>query len=305
MSTVFSKYDSEEIGEIQFATRSDFTDAYSTWIRDKWTVEPVTLLACSLLSDGDPFIDLGANIGAFCLPVAMYRNSPFLAIEALKDNVELLTAAIKRNDIANTAVLNVAIMDEAGVVHIKGASAYGTVNDAGEGVTIEAVSGDQVFSEHGFDNARLVKIDIEGAELKALIGMKQFLADKSRMYIFEANGAHSYDGGYMPSDLVKCFEALGHEIYMVVGRKLVPYSSDDIQPFGLINYLAIPSIPDSLDFGFRVLPLSEEEIISGVIRTLTQMKPGYRSFMLMELEKAPSSIRCDERVIEAIHNDTD
>jgi FkbM family methyltransferase len=302
MNIIFSKYDDGEVGAVQFATKSSSSDAYSTWVREKWQVEPVTLLACSLLSDGEPFIDLGANIGAFCLPLAIHRKSPFLAIEALKDNAELLTAAIEKNGILNATVLNVAVMDKAGVVHIKGESAYGTVNDDGEGVTIDAVAGDQIFSKYGFDNARLVKIDIEGAELKALDGMGRFVEDKSRMYIFEANGAHAYDGGYMPSDLVERFEALDHQIYMVVGRKLVPYNSDQIQPFGLINYLALPQIPDSLDFGFRVMPLKDEEVISGVIRTLTQMLPGYRSFMLKELEKAPKNIRDDARVIEAIRN---
>lgn len=301
MEIVISKFRSSELGDIKFATYKEYDDAYSRWIRNDWKVEPVTLLGCTLLAEGEKFIDLGANIGAFCVPLALLRKSPFLAIEALHDNVYLLQQAVAENGLQDSVIVNAAIMDQESTVHVKGQSAYGTVNDDGVGIAVPSVTGDKLFDEVGFMDAKLVKIDIEGAELKALLGMKDFMAmDIARSYIFEANGAHAYDGGYTPSDIVKIFENIGYKIFMIVNHKLVPYSSDELQPFGLINYLAIQSLPSSLEYGFHVINLNDKEIIDGIVRTLTQMKPGYRYFMMQELEKAPSSIRNHKRVIEAV-----
>lgn len=303
MEMVVSEYNTKEVGNIKFATYKEYSDAYTSWIRNDWKIEPLTLLGCSLLSDGEKFIDLGANIGAFCIPIALIRKSPFLAVEALIDNVNLLQRAIEENNIKEASIVNAAIMDHKTTVYVKGQSAYGTVNDDGLGVAVSSVVGDELFQEYDFLDAKLVKIDIEGAELKAFKGMYKFLSsDINRAFIFEANGAHAYDGGYAPSDIVKIFEDLNYKIYMIVGRKLVPYKSTDLQPFGLINYLAMKNVPSQFEYDFRISELKEKEIIDGIVRTLTQMKPGYRKFMLKELEKAQSNIKEHERVVKAITN---
>jgi len=304
MNMIMSEYDDPHVGNIKFSTFESYNDPYTEWVRDNWNVEPITLLASTLISDGDSFIDLGANIGAFCLPLSLMRRSPFLAVEALPDNVDLLESSIRANNIDNARVVNAAIMDKEVPVHIKGASAYGTVNSDGQGITIQSVVGDKLFPEAGFENARLVKIDIEGSELFAIKGMRKFLeGNVSRSYIFEANGAHCYSGGYQPSEIVEIFEEIGYNIYMVAGLKIIPYKSTDLQPFGLINFLATKSLPDDLGYGFSIGTLTKDQNIFAIVRALTEMKPGYRSFMLEELKKAPVDIITDERITKAIRQD--
>jgi len=305
LTIVITEHVTREIGPIKFATYADFVDPFSTRIRDDWKIEPLTLLACALLGDGERFIDLGANIGAFCIPVAKKRHSPFLAVEALKDNVDLLRIAIRKNCIENATIVNAAIWDSQTTVQVKGHSAYGTVNISGEGIDVTAITGDIIFDEYGFSDARLVKIDIEGAELHALKGMREFLtASIPRYYIFEANGAHAYGGDYMPSDIISVFEKLGLQIFMIVGKKLVPYASSDLQPFGLINYLATTDLPGELNFGFGIGELTDDMKLKGVMRTLTEMKPGYRKFMMKELERTRSAYLRNPRVQRALESST-
>lgn len=307
MKTHFSKYDLPYVGKVYFATNEQSCDAYSLRIRSNFALEAHTVLALELLKKGNKFIDLGANIGCFTLPLLKFGCNG-LAIEALPENVTLLSEALIKNNFNNCHIVSGAAFDRNGYVHIKGTSAYGTICDNESELRIPAFTVDSILKEHDFLDADLVKIDIEGAELKALAGMKHFFTENtSADFIFEANGAHCVANGYMPRDLIKLFESKGYNIYLITNRLLCPRTSVDFQEFGIVDYLATKKNLAEYLKEFSIGEIPTERTIITALKTMNNMtKHGYRRFMAAELFYAPKEVVNDKRItvgIEKLKND--
>jgi FkbM family methyltransferase len=156
------------------------------------------------LRKGDTFIDVGANIGAYAIPVAKIVGSkgrviaiePSPAKEFLKKNIELNglknvkvieKAAYKRNTSLNfyyrpTVTTRSSIIPdwEMGEKHRMKVPAT-TLDDALRGIR----------------KIKILKIDVEGAEVETLIGAKETLK-KAKYVIFETE----------PDKLAECIELL-------------------------------------------------------------------------------------------------
>src|SRR5216684_3187276 len=133
------------------------------------------------LSPNDVFIDVGAHVGYFTLlasrsvgaggQVLSIEPNPF-ALDQLRQNVE-------RNDLHNVLVEHTACGESRNMVtlylHTESnssmaslytGSAAGTV-----AVEVRCTTLDQLCVEHSLERVKLVKIDVEGAELSVLHGM--------------------------------------------------------------------------------------------------------------------------------------
>jgi FkbM family methyltransferase len=143
-------------------------------------------LAVTLLNDGDIAIDIGANIGYYsCLfSKQVNDNGMVYAFEPEQDNFRQLKDNLSINNIRNVYPQNTALSN------IRGKSKlYISDESAGEHSLLDIV-GDQyqVVSTDTLDNfistrpellgckIKLVKIDVEGCELKVLEGMSESLS---------------------------------------------------------------------------------------------------------------------------------
>jgi FkbM family methyltransferase len=285
--------------EALFAVHDDADDGFSKQIRSGWKLRPHTKLAMLLLDGDDVFIDVGANIGTFSIPVTLHTGAGCLDVEALPSNVELLAASLAANKICNHRIEAVAALDSYDNVQIKGTSAFGTVNRSGIGIDVPAVPLDDILAETPFAKARLVKMDIEGSEQRALRGMSRFFGRPPDHVIFEANGAHCYANGYMPQDLMRFFEDRGYALYIVRPGRLVPRRASDFQEGALVDYLATRRRVDDVS-GFAIGGLSLDDRIHNVLRAMTIEKAGYRAFMAAQLEHGPPEIQGHREVIQAL-----
>lgn len=139
------------------------------------------------LAPGDVFVDVGANVGYFTLLAAKLvgPSGRVVAVEAAPATFAALQAAIARNGAANVRAINEAAFDEVSRLAIY------TVDDeenAGGASVVKAVgppiaevparpladmlTGDEIAG------LRLMKIDVEGAEVRAVAGL---LAAVARM----------------------------------------------------------------------------------------------------------------------------
>jgi len=144
------------------------------------------------------FVDVGCNVGHHSLFLSQYASEvhgfdPYLpAIERFED-------LIQRNGMTNVSVHPVGLgQEEAEVpfyVPYDGNFGSGTFSEGiggGSGrqeLILKIVRGDDWFSSHGIDAVELIKIDIEGYEEAALIGMQQTLADQRPVVLFELTPA--------------------------------------------------------------------------------------------------------------------
>lgn len=148
----------------------------------------------SLLRPGDTFVDAGANIGFYTILASQLVGADgyVIAFEMIPTTAEILRSHVTQNDCANVTVVEGALAEGSGEV-LKASIMSGKSGQASivrsKGTTeieVETVT----LAEHlaDYPSIRLIKMDLEGAELGALKGLERDLG-KVQAIIFENRGA--------------------------------------------------------------------------------------------------------------------
>jgi FkbM family methyltransferase len=148
-----------------------------------------TALAQAVLAPGATFVDVGANWGYFTL-IAAGRVGAAGAVVALEPDPrmsEALRANVALNRLGNVTVLEIAATERAATVELmtvplsagnSGLSSLAPPNARGvERIAVQGRPLDDVLAELGHARIALLKMDIEGAEARALAGLRGCLAD--------------------------------------------------------------------------------------------------------------------------------
>ena len=151
-------------------------------LRDGRFAAPIYDQIINTLESDGVFVDVGANFGYFSL-VAATRASEgrVLAVEADPNSARRLADHASRNEITNIEVFEVACWDvdcmldlyvaatfNPGKTSLSAANAY-----SAHEVRVQAQPLDSIIDQSGVDRVDLIKVDIEGAELRALNGMER------------------------------------------------------------------------------------------------------------------------------------
>ena len=129
------------------------------------------------------FVDVGANIGYFTTLVAKrHPQSSVVSIEAFPPTVEKLRLNLERNGLKNVRLIDVAVSDTQGIVEFFYAGCFnegatttvkGRFQSTALPVSCKRLS--ELLSDEEIAAARLMKIDVEGAELRVVNGLVSIL----------------------------------------------------------------------------------------------------------------------------------
>ena len=148
----------------------------------KWHREPEFMdIMESEVSTGDIAFDLGANIGYAAMHLAKFvgPSGKVYAVEPSPRNFEILSESIKINGWEERIEASpIGISDRSGTeqLHLSDASnlnSFIKTKHSQHCIDIEIASIDDFFRDRGFPN--FIKMDIEGAEVKALAGTEEIL----------------------------------------------------------------------------------------------------------------------------------
>lgn len=149
-----------------------------------------------ILKNGNTFIDVGANIGIFSLAASDLVGSQgsVFSFEPFSSNFNNLKNHIEINNLKNVTLERLAVSDKSGEIslhindkeHNSGmATAFAT--DFTHSETVSAISLDDYVSQKGIASVKAIKLDIEGGEYPALIGMRRMLEKFHPTIIIEIN----------------------------------------------------------------------------------------------------------------------
>ena len=180
-----------------------------------------TQLIFGILRPGDTFIDLGANIGYYTV-IAGSLVGPAGAVHSFEPIPEIFSS-LKEN-VALNALTNVrlnqnAVFNEDCELEIflpkpenNGTGSFMRSPDApGESILCDALTLDAYVEREGIEQIRLIKMDIEGAELRALKGMKNLLSSSTRPdVICEASPNWFSAGGHTRAHIIGYMDSFGY-----------------------------------------------------------------------------------------------
>jgi FkbM family methyltransferase len=202
----------------------------SIWCQGEW--EPLqTRLIGDILRPGDRFVDVGANIGYFSLLAArcVGPQGSVTAIEANADTHALLKANLALNGCANVDTRLVAVGEAPGRARIVSpeagnAGADRVAFDADGAGTLEVERLDSLL---GSAPVRLIKIDIEGAEAKAIRGAGALLEGSDAPdLVFEFTPEFLSATGDDPAALLGHLIRLGYRVSELTNHGLRPPAPD-------------------------------------------------------------------------------
>jgi FkbM family methyltransferase len=154
-------------------------------LEGKWE-EATTRAILGPLSEGSVFIDMGAHVGYYSLLASrrVGQSGRVVTIEANPVTATRLRRNLELSRVSNVTVYELACADEereftffaANAINPGQSSLSGdNAGHARTGVTVSGSSLDRIVAPLRLGRVDVVKMDVEGAELKALVGMRQVL----------------------------------------------------------------------------------------------------------------------------------
>jgi FkbM family methyltransferase len=201
-----------------------------------------------IVRPGDNVVDVGAHLGSFTsLVMRLSPTGRHVAVEALPYKAEWL-----RRKFPQVEVHDVAVSDGDGTVtfhHNVGRSGYSGIDahaEDGDRLTTFTVRTARLDDLVPADRPiRFLKIDVEGAELRALAGATRLLDDWRPLVLFECTSTTTDET--TRRDLYDFFVKRDYDVHMVcdwlTGRG--PIGHDTFEgamkyPFRAFNFLAAP-----------------------------------------------------------------
>ena len=161
--------------------------------------------------DGKVFLDVGAHVGHWTVRLAP-QASKVIAVEANPDTARVLRINVSINELPNVVVYQCAAWDEDTTLTLFNPRAGegvercgGTRTLPGEGGTVPARRLDVLLEDEPAID--VVKLDVEGADLHALEGMRGLIGRHGPVLFIERHDMYGY---YEFPDMEKKLASLGY-----------------------------------------------------------------------------------------------
>lgn len=179
----------------------------------------------SELQPADIFYDIGAHIGIYtCFVAQVINEGQVVAFEPVQTNTERLCENLHLNN-TGADIHSVALSDETKQLEIDidsdapGTIGHLTKDTAKESDIVTSVRGNDYIQENDIPLPNIIKIDIEGAEFKALRGLEGSLDECRLIYCEVSNSLQKY--GDSEEELIQFLQNRGFEIEYISEKDVI------------------------------------------------------------------------------------
>jgi FkbM family methyltransferase len=192
---------------------------------------PVQEALRRLLGPGMVFYDVGANIGFFTLVAGRIcgPRGAVVAFEPVPSSAAAVRENAALNGLANVTVLQCAAGERSGraALSVPDDASWARLASGGErgDVEVEVVAVDQLVEAARIPPPHVVKLDVEGAELGALRGMRRTLTAHAPAVICELHGT--------AREFVELMGELGYRVEGLEGPAAVADAAGEVRALAL------------------------------------------------------------------------
>ncbi len=202
--------------------------------------ENETKIIMECVKENDTILDIGANIGIYTILLNKYKNCATYSFEPIKYTFNLLKKNIKVNNV-NAKIYNVGLSDKNKVEKFYfnrkeiGASSMRDIRKDKENTSIlkcNIMKLDDFIEKEGITNIDFIKIDIEGAELFALMGGGMNIKKHKPIIFCEMLRKWTKKFDYHPNDIINLLKSFGYVCYAIkenIIEKIYKITDDTIE----------------------------------------------------------------------------
>ena len=175
-----------------------------------------------VLKEGDVFVDVGANFGLYSLwsSKIVGDSGRIFSFEPFEINLISLNKNIELNSLSNIIVIDKAVTDKISDIRLffnerdQNLGMVSTFNfDNGISTKVQTISLDNFFSENEISSIKFIKIDIEGGEYLALLGMSETLRKYRPIVQIEIDDSILENTPYNKEDIFNYFKSIEYEVF--------------------------------------------------------------------------------------------
>lgn len=199
------------------------------------------------LTEGDVFVDIGANIGLFTLVAARKIGSSgkVISFEPTKNIFEKLVENCKINNFTNVDLRNIGLSNKVDTLTFfaseNGLDAFNSFVENSEResnkIQIETSTLDLELDKIDKTKIKIVKIDVEGWEKFVLFGGESFFRNYSPIVMMEFTDENTFQAGYPIHDLYDIMVTYGYKWYRLIQNELIEEKKQLYYPY--VNLIAI------------------------------------------------------------------
>jgi FkbM family methyltransferase len=226
---------------------SDHIESQVFWQGFQEADEGVIVLLKRQLPVNGVFIDIGANIGTFTLVAARRAlHGQVHAFEPSAHHFARLARNVDLNHFENVFLNQKGLYDQPGEAILFLPSQAGEMNNSGaaslytcetegaaqvsEGVSLIRL--DDYIRDRNIERVDIIKIDIEGAEIKALEGARETITRFRPLVFMELDLGNLARAGQSPDEVLDLWKSLNYEVFiiLVTGKTIQVNNSKELGP---------------------------------------------------------------------------
>lgn len=171
-------------------------------------------------------LDVGAYFGFFSLRLAKLTQplGKVYAFEIDPEILPLLYENIAANGVANVEVVEVGLLDRPGESSLAGQGQLRFEGNQSNETAVHVVAFDDWRLDKDIPRIDFVKMDIEGAELSALLGMQETLHQDGPQLLIEVHPQFMGRFNHRVGDLYDFLRQVGYHIYDGDGARITGVS---------------------------------------------------------------------------------
>jgi FkbM family methyltransferase len=224
---------------------SDFVQSHLYWTAEyeSWDV----LQLSRWVHPGAVVFDVGANFGYYSISLAsvMQGNGKVFAFEPSKTTFRRLRTNIGLNHLESVvSAIPCGLSETSQVAYLdqveEGNSGAAAVSPEAKGEAIQLDTLDHFCDANEIHRMDLIKIDVEGSELRVIEGGRAMLTRHQPIIMVEFNSSALRGAGTSAGQLEELLQTLGYQLFATKRERLLPFRYDPQRDI-LRNVFCIPS----------------------------------------------------------------
>ena len=210
--------------------------ARSIYLSGLWEPETTHLIS-KKMKPGMNVLDVGADIGYYTILFAKLvgAKGKVYAFEPIPKAKQYLDKNVELNELKNISTFGFALFDDAGMVCLEDPFNKSKINPqkkrlSKNDIQVEMKVFDGLRSKESIDRVHFMKLDVEGAEMNILRGMRETIKKDRPEILVELHPRQLKDFGFLPSDILEFLTGLGYQIDPV-DRPHIDFSQGNITLF--------------------------------------------------------------------------
>lgn len=182
-----------------------------------------------IAEESSVIFDVGANIGYYTVQFSEISDGEIYAFEPMNYQHETLQKNLELNSLTNIHPVKKIVSNTNSLARIyfsgmENTAASSLVNKTDQYEEIQCITLDDFCKDNDIEEIDLIKIDVEGYELKALKGLQNMLKSQKISHLFiEIVEKHLNNAGTSAKEICDYLESHNYKAFSVKSGELQPY----------------------------------------------------------------------------------